>query len=99
MKRLAPALDYEALTAEIAGLLKLGIDELRERWKAMYVKAPSREIGRSFLTRAIAYRLQERLMVDSGLRPAACWFGSPKRPRLEARRRNPRFGRPNREPS
>jgi len=50
----------ETLAAEIAGLSQLGIDELRERWKAMYGKAPSREIGRSFLIRAIAYRLQER---------------------------------------
>jgi Protein of unknown function (DUF2924) len=55
-----PALDREELTAEIANLLKLEIDELRDRWKAIYGKAPSREIGRSFLTRAISYRLQER---------------------------------------
>ena len=60
MKRLARALNHDALAAEIASLPKLGIDELRERWKAMYGKAPSREIGRSFLTRAIAYRLQEK---------------------------------------
>ena len=33
MKRRAPAIDREALAAEIAGLSKLGIDELRERWK------------------------------------------------------------------
>src|SRR6202521_2455837 len=59
MKRRA-AIDGETLVAEIAGLSKLGIDELRERWKEMYGKAPSKEIGRSFLTRAIAYRLQER---------------------------------------
>ena len=52
--------DREALASEIAGLSKLGIDELRERWKAMFGKAPSRDIGRSFLTRAIAYRLQEK---------------------------------------
>jgi Protein of unknown function (DUF2924) len=52
--------DRQTLAAEIAGLSQLSIDELRERWKAMYGKAPSREIGRSFLTRAIAYRLQER---------------------------------------
>jgi len=60
MTKPAPASDREALNAEIAGLLQLGIEKLRERWKAMYGKAPSREIGRSFLTRAIAYRLQER---------------------------------------
>jgi hypothetical protein len=56
----SPAIDRHALPSEIAGLSKLDIGDLRERWKAMYGRAPSREIGRSFLTRAIAYRLQER---------------------------------------
>ena len=68
MTRRAPAPDREALTVEIASLSQLGIDELRERWKAMYGKAPSRGIGRSFLTRAIAYRLQERAY--GGLKPS-----------------------------
>jgi hypothetical protein len=68
MKRRAPALGCEALAAEIASLSKLGIDELRECWKAMYGRAPSRDIGRSFLTRAIAYRLQERAY--GGLKPS-----------------------------
>src|ERR1700681_3726403 len=60
--------DRETLASEIASLSKLGIDELRERWKAMFGKAPSRDISRSFLTRAIAYRLQEKA------------FGGPKPP-------------------
>ena len=68
MTKRAPASDREALNAEIAGLLQLGIEKLRERWKAMYGKAPSREIGRSLLTRAIAYRLQERAY--GGLKPS-----------------------------
>jgi Protein of unknown function (DUF2924) len=67
MTRRAP-IDPVALTVEIVSLSKLGIDELRERWKAMYGKTPSREIGRSFLTRAIAYRLQERAY--GGLKPS-----------------------------
>jgi hypothetical protein len=67
MKRRA-SIDGETLVAEIAGLSKLSIDELRERWKAMYGKAPSKEIGRSFLIRAIAYRLQERAY--GGLKPS-----------------------------
>jgi hypothetical protein len=54
MKRRAPVLDYEALASEIASLSKASITDLRERWKAMHGKAPSRDIGRSFLTRAIA---------------------------------------------
>jgi Protein of unknown function (DUF2924) len=68
MKRRASALGPEELSAEIASLSKLDIDELRERWKGIYGKAPSREIGRSFLTRAIAYRLQER--AHGGLKPS-----------------------------
>ena len=60
MKRRSTAMDREALAAEIAGVSQLSIEDLRERWKTMYGKAPFREIGRSFLTRAIAYRLQER---------------------------------------
>jgi len=36
MTRRPRAIDREALAEEIAGLSKLGIDELRERWKAMY---------------------------------------------------------------
>jgi DUF2924 family protein len=68
MKRRSPALDRETLAGEIAGVSRLGTDELRERWKAMYGKAPSREIGRSFLTRAISYRLQERAY--GGLKPS-----------------------------
>jgi DUF2924 family protein len=68
MTRRPRALDRKALAAEIAGLSKLGIDELRERWKERYGKAPSKEIGRSFLTRAIAYRLQERAY--GGLKPS-----------------------------
>ena len=67
MKRPA-AVDCETLAAEIADLSKLGIDDLRERWKAVYGKAPSSEIGRSFLTRSIAYRLQEQIY--GGLKPS-----------------------------
>ncbi len=68
MKRRAQVLDREALASEIASLSKPGIDELRGRWKAMFGKAPSRDIGQSFLTRAIAYRLQEEAF--GGLEPS-----------------------------
>ena len=65
--------DRETLASEIASLSKLDIDELRERWKAMFGNPPSRDISRSFLTRAIAYRLQEKAF--GGLKPSthACW--------------------------
>ena len=70
MKRRAPVLDRDALTAEIAGLSQAGIRDLRERWKTLYGKEPSGHIGRSFLIRAIAYRLQERAF--GGLKSATC---------------------------
>ena len=70
MKRPGSPKDRDALAAEIASLSKLDTDELRARWKAMSGKALSREIGRSFLIRAIAYRLQERAY--GGLKPATC---------------------------
>jgi hypothetical protein len=77
MKRRSPAMDRETLAVEIVSLSKLDIDKLRERWKAIYGKAPSREIGRSFLTRAISYRLQER--THGGLKPFDLPPASPSR--------------------
>jgi len=68
MKRRVPRTSHEELAVEIVSLSKLDIDKLRERWKSIYGKAPSREIGRSFLTRAVTYRLQERTF--GGLKPS-----------------------------
>ena len=68
MKRRAQVLNRDALPAEIAGLSKASTKDLREGWKAMFGKAPSRDIRRSFLTRAIAYRLQEKAF--GGLKPS-----------------------------
>jgi len=56
------------LVAEIARLSQLDTDELQNRWTAICGKAPSHEIRRSLLTRAIAYRLQERAY--GGLKPS-----------------------------
>ena len=68
MKRWAPACDRAAVTAEISGLSKTSIKELREHWTALYGKEPSAHIGRSFLIGAIAYRLQEQAF--GGLKPS-----------------------------
>ena len=68
MKRRVPAPHRAALAVEIAGLQKADISDLRDRWKTLYGKAPSGQIGRSFLIRAIAYRLQEQAF--GGLKPA-----------------------------
>ena len=69
MKRRAPVLNRDALTLEIAGLSKASIKDLRERWKTLYGKKPSGHIGRTFLIRVIAYRLQEEAF--GGLKPSA----------------------------
>jgi len=89
VKRHTLAPDCAALAAEIAGLSKAGITHLRQRWKTLYGKQPSGALGRSFLMRAIAYRLQEKAF--GGLKPAtrrllarvaeeAAAGNSPKRP-------------------
>ena len=53
MKRRAPVPDRASLAEEIASLPKADIKNLRDRWKTLYAKAPSVQIGRSFLVRAI----------------------------------------------
>jgi hypothetical protein len=68
MKRRTLAPDRAALAGEIAGLSKAGIANLRERWKNLYGKQPPGGLGRSFLIRAIAYRLQEQAF--GGLKPS-----------------------------
>jgi site-specific DNA recombinase len=70
VKRRAAVPDPAALAEEIANLPKADIKNLRECWKALYGKAPSVQIGRSFLVRAIAYRLQAQAF--DGLKPATC---------------------------
>jgi len=89
MKRRTLAPDRAALAEEIAGLSKAGIANLRERSKTLYGKQPPEGLGRSFLTRAIIYRLQEQAF--GGLKPStrrlfarvareAAAGSSPKRP-------------------
>ncbi len=89
MKRRTLALDRAALAEEIVALSKAGIADLRERCKNLYGKPPSDGLGRSFLIRAIAYRLQEQAF--GGLKPStrrllarvaqeAAAESSPKRP-------------------
>jgi DUF2924 family protein len=68
MKRRTPAPHRAALAAEITSLSEAGITNLRERWKTLYGKQPSGGLGRSFLIRAIAYRLQEKAF--GGLKPS-----------------------------
>jgi len=89
MKRRTPICDRTALSVKIADLSKADIKDLRERCKALYGKEPSAHIGRSFLVRAVAYRLQERAFggVKLSTRRLLAWVAeeaateiSPKKP-------------------
>ena len=75
MKRRGLVRDREALSAEIAGLSEASIKDLRGRWKTLCGKEPSDRIGRPFLIRVIAYRLQERLSVVSSSRRSRSSIG------------------------
>src|ERR1700730_4145144 len=58
----------EQLAQEIAALTSLSVKELKERWRALYGSEPHRRMRRELLTRAVAYRLQERAL--GGLKPS-----------------------------
>jgi hypothetical protein len=60
--------EREKLSAEVAGLESLDLDQLRVRWKALYqIEAPP-HLSRDWLRRAVAYRIQENVL--GGLKPA-----------------------------
>src|SRR5277367_3443247 len=89
MRQRALVPDRDALSAEIAGLSKAGIKDLRERWKTLCGKEPSGCIGRSLLIQVIAYRLQEEAF--GGLKPSAQQIlDRVCDDRGETRQRNPR---------
>src|SRR5260370_32452977 len=58
----------EKICAEIAALASLEVKDLKLRWRDLYDTEPPRRISRELLTRAIAYRLQEK--VFGALAPA-----------------------------
>jgi DUF2924 family protein len=49
------------ISAEIGALASLDIKDLKSRWRALYDTEPPPRISRELLTRAIAYRLQEKV--------------------------------------
>jgi hypothetical protein len=60
----------ERISAEIAGLESLDLNQLRVRWKLLYeIEAPP-HLSRDWLRRAVAYRIQENALL--GLKPATC---------------------------
>jgi len=56
------------LAREVAQLLTLDAQALRERWKSLFGGNPSPRLGRHFMIRAIAYTLQEKAL--AGLKPS-----------------------------
>jgi len=50
------------LAREIASLSTLEVETLRQRWNALIGAEPAPYLGRSFIVRALAYRLQERAL-------------------------------------
>jgi hypothetical protein len=63
------AMDGSAdLTLEVAGLPTLHTTALEKKWAALFDAEPSPHLGRNFMIRAIAYRLQEKAL--GGLKPS-----------------------------
>jgi DUF2924 family protein len=58
----------EQAAGDLAVLARLTMAQLKDRWRSLYGTDLPRRIGRGLLTRAIAYRLQER--VSGGLKPS-----------------------------
>ncbi len=55
--------DREKVSAEIAGLESLDLNQLRARWKLLYeIEAPP-HLSRDLLRQAVAYRMQENVRV------------------------------------
>ena len=59
--------DVTACREALLRLPKLGLGELRQRWRALYKADASPHLSRELLLRAVAYRMQEVAL--GGLRP------------------------------
>jgi hypothetical protein len=83
--------EREKLSAEIAGLESLDLNQLRVQWKLLYeIEAPP-HLSRDWLRRAVAYRIQENVLVASSRPPAVSSSASPKMPECGSRPRLFRF--------
>jgi len=68
MKDQSSSNQTEQISAQIAALASLDLKDLKLRWRDLYDTEPPPRSSRELLTRAIAYRLQEREF--GGLAPA-----------------------------
>jgi hypothetical protein len=62
MKNRSRATDADQLQHELASLSALSVKHLKDRWRSVYGTEPPRRVSRELLTRALAYRLQERAL-------------------------------------
>ena len=60
MKNRTSSAASDQLPQELAELSALSVKHLKDRWRSLYGTEPPRRISRELLTRALAYRLQER---------------------------------------
>ena len=60
--------EREKLSAEIACLESLDLDQLRTRWKLLYETGAPPHLSRDLLRRGVVYRIQENVL--GGLKPA-----------------------------
>ena len=54
--------ERKELSAEIAGLESLDLNQLRARWKLLYETEAPPHLSRDLLRRAVAYRIQENVL-------------------------------------
>ncbi len=68
MKDRLHSTDSNQLARELTALSALSVKHLKDRWRSLYGTEPPSRVSRELLTRAIAYRLQERAF--GGLKPS-----------------------------
>lgn len=57
----------EGLASELASLPSLEVEVLKQYWRRLYECDPPSHVSRTFLVRAVAYRMQEKAL--GGLKP------------------------------
>ena len=62
----------EAIALRLASLRSSSVAELKQQWRALYNSEPPHRISRELLTRAVAYRIQEKSAEGSNPPPADC---------------------------
>jgi DUF2924 family protein len=67
MKQRVAGIGPERIAPELAGLIGLSRQKLRQRWRALYGGDPPEKSSQEFLKAGVAYRLQERAF--GGLKP------------------------------